>query len=181
MKSRGVAGDLDAATSFLHELQDVDWRRYGQSGRSRRELFAMRMRLEKEQGPKNPLKAARGGYFDIDFSLMYLRLKSAGIFFPVLNTPARIDVIEKMGHLDRAEANFLRDAATFYRAVDHALRVSTGQAEGTLPSSASQLELLRELVRRWTPHHLHDQPLDVELAQIRHRTRDFFERLFGPE
>jgi glutamate-ammonia-ligase adenylyltransferase len=181
MKSRAVAGDLRRATAFLEQLQDIDWRRYGQSGRSRRELFAMRMRLEKEQGPKNPLKAARGGYFDIDFSLMYLRLKSAGIFFPVLNTPARIDVIEKMGHLDRAEANFLRDAATFYRAVDHALRVSTGQAEGTLPSSASQLELLRELVRRWTPHHLHDQPLDVELAQIRHRTRDFFERLFGPE
>ena len=34
---------------------------------------------------------------------MYLRLKSAGIFFKVLNTPERIEVLENMGHLDRAE------------------------------------------------------------------------------
>ena len=27
MKSRGVAGNTKRATSFLHELQDVDWRR----------------------------------------------------------------------------------------------------------------------------------------------------------
>ena len=47
----------------------------------------MRMRLEKEQGAAHPLKAGRGGYYDIDFLLMYLRLKSAGMFFKVLNTP----------------------------------------------------------------------------------------------
>jgi glutamate-ammonia-ligase adenylyltransferase len=83
----------------------------------------MRLRLEKEQGAAQPLKAGRGGYYDIDFLLMYLRLKSAGIFFKVLNTPARIEVLESMGHLDRSEAQFLNDAATFYRALDHSLRV----------------------------------------------------------
>ena len=60
MKSRAVAGDLERATDFLHELQEVDWRRYGQSGRSRKELAQMRARLEKEQGARNPLKAGRG-------------------------------------------------------------------------------------------------------------------------
>ena len=75
MKSRAVAGNLDRATEFLHELQDVDWRRYGQSMRSRKELAEMRARLEREQGPRNPLKAGTGGYYDIDFALMYLRLK----------------------------------------------------------------------------------------------------------
>jgi glutamate-ammonia-ligase adenylyltransferase len=179
MKSRAVAGNIDHGTEFLHQLQDVDWRRYGQSGRSRKELSQMRMRLEKEQGSANPLKASRGGYYDIDFALMYLRLKGAGIFYKVLNTPARIDVIEKMGHLERADAEFLRDAATFYRAVDHGLRVSTGHAEGNLPNSQLQLENLTELVGRWTPAHLHDQPLAVELAQIQARTREYFERLFG--
>ena len=179
MKSRGVAGNVERATEFLHELQEVDWRRYGQSGRSRKQLQQMRARLEKEQGARNALKAGLGGYYDIDFALMYLRLKGAGIFYKVLNTPARIDVIEKMGHLDREDANFLRDAATFYRAVDHGLRVSTGQAAGSLPKSQSQVELLTELVRRWTPPHLTDKPLDVKLAQIRHGTREFFNRLFG--
>lgn len=179
MKSRTVAGNIERGTDFLHELQEVDWRRYGQSGRSRKQLAQMRLRLEKEQGPADPLKAGRGGYYDIDFALMYLRLKGAGIFYKVLNTPARIDVIEKMGHLERADADFLRDAATFYRAVDHGLRVSTGHAEGSLPTSQAQLDNLQELVCRWTPEHLHDQPLDVELAQIQIRTREFFDRLFN--
>ena len=179
MKSRAVAGNIDRATKFLDELQQIDWRRYGQSHRSRKALRQMRQRLEREQGPNNPLKAGHGGYYDIDFALMYLRLKSAGIFFKVLNTPERIDVIEKMGHLERADAVFLNDAATFYRAVDHGLRVLSGHAEGSLPASPSQLELLTNLVTRWTPDHLHDQPLNVELAQIQTRTREYFERLFG--
>ena len=179
MKSRAVAGDLERATSFLNELQKVDWRRYGQSGRSKKDLRQMRMRLEKEQGPGNPLKAGLGGFYDIDFSLLYLRLKGAGIFFKVLNTPARIDIIEAMGHLERADAEFLRDAATFYRAVDHALRVYSGHAEGSLPNSERQLEVVTELVHRWTPEHLNHQPLKTELAQIKNRTREIFDRLFA--
>jgi glutamate-ammonia-ligase adenylyltransferase len=179
MKARAVAGNIDRGTEFLHELQEVDWRRWGQSGRSKQALLQMRQRLEKELGGGNLLKAGGGGYYDIDFALMYLRLKSAGIFYKVLNTPARIDVVEKMGHLERADADFLRDAATFYRALDHALRVSSGHAEGELPKSPSQLENLFELVSRWTPAHLHDQPLDIELAQIQARTREFFVRLFA--
>jgi [glutamine synthetase] adenylyltransferase / [glutamine synthetase]-adenylyl-L-tyrosine phosphorylase len=178
MKCRAVAGDVEHGTAFLNELQDVDWRHYGQSGRSRKQLAQMRLRLEKEQGGENPLKAGWGGYYDIDFALMYLRLKGAGIFYKVLNTPARIDVIEKMGHLERPDANFLRDAATFYRAVDHGLRVSNGHAEGKLPTAGAQFEILSALVPRWTPDHLHDQSLDVELSQIQTRTREFFDRLF---
>ncbi|MCC7176663.1 MAG: glutamine-synthetase adenylyltransferase [Bryobacterales bacterium] len=178
MKSRAVAGDTERATRFLQSLQDVDWRRHGQGGRSRKALVEMRARLEREQGPLNPLKAGRGGYYDIDFALMYLRLRGAGIFYKFLNTPARIDVIEKMGHLEAADAEFLRDAATFYRAVDHGLRVSTGHTEGDLPGSPSQLENLTELIGRWTPDHLRNQPLDVELAQIQARTREYFNRLF---
>jgi [glutamine synthetase] adenylyltransferase / [glutamine synthetase]-adenylyl-L-tyrosine phosphorylase len=60
MKSRAVAGDMERATEFLNELQQVDWRRYGQSMRSRKELAEMRARLEREQGPRNPLKAGQG-------------------------------------------------------------------------------------------------------------------------
>jgi glutamate-ammonia-ligase adenylyltransferase len=179
MKSRAVAGNLERATEFLHELQEVDWRRYGQSMRSRKDLAAMRARLEREQGPRNPLKAGAGGYYDIDFALMYLRLKGAGIFYKALNTPERIDVIEKMGHLEREDADFLREAATFYRALDHGQRVSAGHAEGSLPKSQAQFEVLTNLVKRWTPEHLHGQRIDASLRDIRGRTRDFFQRLFG--
>ena len=173
MKSRVVAGDTARAESFLHQLQKADWRRYGQSGRSRTDLRQMRMRLEKEQGASHPLKAGTGGYYDIDFLLMYLRLKSAGIFFKVLNTPARIEVLESMGHLDREEARFLNEAATFYRALDHGLRVLSGHAEGRLPASEAQLATLAALLVRWSP-----VPLEA-LAEIRTRTRALFDRLFG--
>jgi len=179
MKSRAVAGNLEHTTDFLHALQEVDWRRYGQGMRSRKELAAMRARLEREQGPRNPLKAGMGGYYDIDFALMYLRLKGAGIFYRVLNTPERIDVIEKMGHLEMEDAEFLREAAAFYRTVDRVQRVSTGHAEGSLPTSQAQLQVLTNLVKRWTPEHLNRQRIDVTLLEIRQRTREFFNRLFG--
>ena len=106
-------------------------------------------------------------------------IKDAGNFYRVLNTPARIDVIEKMGHLDREDADFLRDAATFYRALDHARRVATGHAEGSLPEGQSQLALLTNLVRRWTPEHLHRERIDATLHEIRGRTREFFNSVFG--
>lgn len=179
MKSRGVAGNMDRADEFLHALQEFDWRRYGQGGRSKKSLIEMRARLEREQGPSNPLKAGRGGYYDIDFVLMYLRLKGAGLFFKVLNTPARVDILEKMGHLEREDAEFLVDAATFYRAVDHALRVFSGQAEGSLPHSESKLAALEELVERWTPAHLHDARLRDKAAEIQEQTRQLFERIFS--
>ncbi len=179
MKARGVAGNIDRATEFLGELQQIDWRNYGQNGRSRVALVEMRMRLEREQGARNPLKAGFGGYYDIDFALMYLRLKSAGFFFKVLNTPARIETIEKMGHLDREDAVFLQNAATFYRAIDHGMRVSTGHAEGRLPKNRAQMMALTDLVHRWTLPSLHDGTLDVVFKRIRRDTRAFFERIFG--
>jgi glutamate-ammonia-ligase adenylyltransferase len=172
MKSRAVAGEAMSADLFLHHLQAIDWVRYGQSGRSRADLKQMRQRLEKEQAAAHPLKAGRGGYYDIDFLLMYLRLKSAGIFFQSLNTPERIEVLESMHHLDRTEAGFLRDAATFYRALDHGLRVRSGHAEGKLPAQAQRLAL-GELMKRWTA-----VPLD-SLGEIRERTRGLFDRSFG--
>ena len=173
MKSRVVAGDAAQGERFLHELQALDWQRYGQSGRSRTDLRQMRMRLEKETGGAHPLKAGRGGFYDIDFMLMYLRLKNAGVYFKVLNTPDRIDVLESMGHLDKEGARFLREAATFYRALDHGIRVLTGHAEARLPTAESQVEALGALLCRWSPIPL------AELKDIRSRTRLAFERLFG--
>jgi glutamate-ammonia-ligase adenylyltransferase len=180
MKARSIAGNKERGTAFLNEVQDIDWRRYGQSGRSRTELARMRVRLEKEQGARNPLKAGPGGYYDIDFALMYLRLRGAGLFYKVLNTPARIEVIEKMGHLDRDDVAFLTNAATLYRAIDHGMRVSTGHAEGRLPTNSAQVAILTELVQRWTPPGLIDGTLEAVTRRIRRDTRSFFTRIFGP-
>ena len=178
MKSRAIAGDTAVATRFLHEIQEVDWRRYGQSGRSREELRQMRARLERESGDSHPLKAGAGGYYDIDFALMYLRLRSAGVFFKVLNTPQRIEIIAGSGQIDRDEARFLCDAATLYRAIDHGLRVYSGHAEGRLPHSPAHLAALTNLVHRWTPEDMRAVSLPDALQAVRERTRVFYNKLF---
>jgi hypothetical protein len=41
------------------------------------------------------------------------------------------------------------------------------------------LDTLTNLVKRWTPEHLHHQRIDAALHEIRRRTRAFFERTFG--
>jgi glutamate-ammonia-ligase adenylyltransferase len=73
----------------------------------------------------------------------------------------------------------LREAATFYRAIDHGQRILTGHAEGSLPASQAQLDALTALVKRWTPDALSGRRIDAALHDIRQRTRQFFERTFG--
>jgi [glutamine synthetase] adenylyltransferase / [glutamine synthetase]-adenylyl-L-tyrosine phosphorylase len=179
MKARAVAGDTDRATAFLNELQQVDWRRYGQSGRSKHDLRQMRARLQREQGSITPLKAAEGGYYDADFILMYLRLKGAGMFFKSLNTPERIDIVEKMGHLDRPDAESLLRATTYFRALNHALRVVTGRAEEKIPASPAEREMIAILMERWTGRHIDPVNLDSDLLALQTRTRKIFDRIFG--
>jgi [glutamine synthetase] adenylyltransferase / [glutamine synthetase]-adenylyl-L-tyrosine phosphorylase len=179
MKARGVAGDIDRATVFLTELQHVDWRRYGQGGRSKQDLFQMRMRLQREEGTLSPLKAGHGGYYDADFILMYLRLKGAGMFFKSLNTPERIDVVEKMGHLERADAEFLLEATTFLRALEHALRIVLGRAEEKLPGSHVEQEMLADLMHRWTGEYRSASALQTELQTLQDKMRHLFERIFA--
>lgn len=178
MKARGVAGDTDRATKFLNELQQVDWRRYGQSGRSKQDLRQMRLRLQREQGGVTPLKAGEGGYYDADFILMYLRLKGAGMFYKSLNTPERIDIVEKMGHLDRPDAEFLMEATTFFRAVDHAIRVVTGRAEEKIPDADEQRTMIAELVARWTGKPVQPASLDSDLLLLQAKTRRLFDTVF---
>jgi glutamate-ammonia-ligase adenylyltransferase len=178
MKARAVAGDTERATRFLTQLQQVDWRRYGQGGRSKLDLRQMRLRLQREQGSNTPLKAALGGYYDADFILMYLRLRGAGMFFKSLNTPERIDVVEKMGHLERADAEFLQEATTYFRALDHALRLVTGHAEGKIPASEEQREMVAELMTRWTVQKSTAKSLETDLNGLQTKMHRLFETVF---
>ncbi len=178
MKARAVAGNVERATRFLTGLQKVDWRRYGQSHRSKKQLSDMRARLEKEQGKLNPLKAGRGGFYDIDFLLLYLRLRSAGIFFKVLNTLERIEVVEQMGHLEQEDAAFLREAATMFRAVDHGMRLYSGQSVNSLPEAPTVRDALCTMLDRWLPGSGLHQNLERDLRQLQERTRETYERLF---
>ncbi|HEX7361481.1 MAG TPA: glutamine-synthetase adenylyltransferase [Bryobacteraceae bacterium] len=179
MKARGVAGDTERATGFLRDLQRADWRRWGQSGRSKQNLFQMRLRLQREQGRATPLKAGEGGYYDADFILMYLRLKGGGMFFKSLNTPERIEIVERMGHLERGDAEFLLRATTYYRALDHAIRLVTGRAQAKLPDCGEERERIAKLMHRWTDEQPTAASLESDLSALQAQMRQLFESIFG--
>jgi glutamate-ammonia-ligase adenylyltransferase len=181
MKSRAVAGDREGGTTFLTELQDVDWRRYGMSGDLSRLLLDMRNRLEREQGAQRPIKAGAGGYYDVDFILMYLRLLDAGIFFESLTTPERIEVIRSTGRLSARQAATLHETAVFFRALDHAIRVSTGHSSSKIPTSLFKQEILAELIGRWSKLKPTAQPLPSFVQQVRQSTRSLFLQIFEME
>ena len=125
-----------------------------------------------------PLKAGEGGYYDADFILMYLRLKGAGMFFRSLNTAERIDIVEQMGHLERADAEFLLNATTFFRALDHAIRVVSGRAEEKLPSGASERDMVADLVQLWSRNQPAIHSLEAEVNHLSAKMRRLFDSIF---
>ena len=179
MKARTIAGDAVAVKRFLSELQDVAWRRFGLSDDLPPLLVEMRKRIEKDQGDKRPIKSGPGGYYDIDFILMSLRLKRAEMFFESLNTLQRIEIIHATGLLDDSDRNSLLDAATFFRALDHAIRVATGSSSSALPADRRILDMLGDLVERWSPIRPQGQSPASLLDEVRTSTRATFNRIFA--
>lgn len=179
MKARVVAGNILRGTRSLNELQGIGWQRYGMDTELARLLVEMRERIEKEQGVSHPIKSGPGGYYDIDFTLMYLRLKKAGVFFESLNTPERIAVIHSTGGLDAAEAEELRANAVFFRALDHACRVTAGHSTNKIPTSQAHRAIVRELLSRWTNTPADSAPLPQLLHDVQVRTRRLFGKLLG--
>jgi len=178
LKARTVAGSLETGKRFLGELQEIAWKRFGLDEGAAKLLGSMRSRIEKEQGRKNPLKSGSGGYYDIDFILLYQRLKSAGIFFEYLTTPQRIEIARALGNLGEEDCEFLLKAAVFFRSLDHGMRITSGKSAGQAPAAANQQEVLGELMRRWSAIQPSSQPLPAVVEEVRRETRAIYERVF---
>ncbi len=179
LKARTVAGNLETGKRFLGALQEIAWKRFGLDEGAAKLLGDMRRRIEKEQGRKNPLKSGSGGYYDIDFILLYQRLKSAGIFFEYLTTPQRIEIARALGNMSEEDCEFLLKAAVFFRSLDHGMRVTAGKSSGQAPAAANQQEVLGELLRRWSAIQPTSQPLPAVVEDVRRETRAIYERVFG--
>jgi glutamate-ammonia-ligase adenylyltransferase len=178
MKSRVVAGDDEEGTILLHRIQRTIGERFGRGPEAARKLADMRRKLETAPGPQNRLKSAPGGYYDIDFILTYLRLQAARVFYPSLTTPERLQVVESMGQLRADQARILREGAVFLRAVEHALRVSTGRADGELPLAGPRGEAFARLAERWLPDSLRGRPIADSLHSVTRGVRAVFQEIF---
>jgi len=179
MKARTVAGDLDRGREFLQKIQTLGWERFGRHADLAKSLRDMRARLVAEQSRASPLKAGVGGYYDIDFVLLYLRLRNAGVFFEYLSTPQRIEIVRAFGSVTEEQAERLRRYAVFFRALDHAIRAATGRPSATLPASLALRETLVELLGRWSAIRPASQPLAAVADQVRHGARELFREVLG--
>ncbi len=179
MKARTVAGDREGGRRFLMELQQIGWERFGRNADLSKLLREMRARIEREQTASEPFKAGPGGYFDIDFILLYLRLKSAGVFFEILSTPKRIAIVRGLGGLTEEQSRFLHQAAVFFRSLDHAVRVTTGRPSGELPPGTGVQDAVCELIGRWSAIHPAAQPLPAVAEQVQRATRAVYREIFS--
>ena len=138
---------------------------------------------EREQGVRNPLKAGTGGYYDIDFVLMYLRLRDAGSFYKALNTPKRIEVIVRCGR-SRAPPMRLFSAMPpqcFVRLIT-ACASPRGTPKAGLPTNPAQIAVLTELVHRWVPPALAAGDRGVrDRSESAARRAAFSSRIFASE
>ena len=180
MKARTVAGDLKAGEDFLARLQEVLWQHFAHREELGSLLARMRARIESEQGEAKPLKSGRGGYYDVDFILMYWRLLHAESFYSSLNTPQRIEIIRKTNPEHAADLDVLLRTTTILRSLDHGTRLSKGTSSHALPPTEWQRELLAELVARWLPAEDRATPLVEVVESARRAAREVFNEAFRP-
>ena len=178
MKARAVAGDIETGKAFLARLQDVLWRHFAHRENLASLLVRMRSRLEDEQGASKPLKSGAGGYYDIDFILLYWRLLHAESFYESLNTPERIEIVRKTDPAFDMDLDALLTATRVLRALDHGMRVSKGNSSHALPPTEWQRQLLKELIVRWLPAKGIDKPLPVLLEETMASVRAVFNKAF---
>jgi len=141
-----------------------------------RQLIHTRTRLEQERPEgASGFKTSVGGFFDIDYIVAYLKfsrglvtgeddlrsvpmkdiggLPASGQAGPELqgqpaNCLAQIAFLESRGALNGEQANVLRDAANFYRSLDHAIRLVLGRPSAELPEPV-QIPRVAALLERW--------------------------------
>ena len=182
MKARTIAGDARSwKESFSQRLQDVLWQRF-----AHRENLVLSCwsacadRIEVEQGESKPLRSAPGGYYDIDFILLYWRLLHAESFYESLNTPERIEIIRKTD----PSYDMDLDAApqTPQRCIGRstmACRVYKGASSHALPPTEWQRRMLEELLVRWVPDKLQHQSLEELVDTTMGSVRKVFNSAFS--
>lgn len=177
LKARPVAGNLAFGGELIAALHEILRRRFstntcGDARNLARELIHMRERVERERAEGAAgFKCAAGGFFDIEYVVAYTALSRGEFTDMPKNVLGQISALESRGALDATHATILRDAATFYRSLDHAIRLVLGRPSSALPEPVHILRV-NFLLKQWgVPAHgnLHDA-----LASTRHAVRKIY-------
>ena len=181
LKVRPIAGNPQLGRRMAEDLASEVFIRFRNYPDLEEEMLQMRRRLEKEKHvPSTNPKTAPGGYYDVDFTVSYLRLRH-GILLPAgTNMAGQIAALESAGALNPDDARALGDGAAFLRSVDHATRLVTGKATDGLPTQVAQREAVETVARNWglVPSSL---TLAQRLWEVQQEIRYVYRRMTGSE
>jgi len=181
LKACPIAGNQELGRRVVEQLMEQVFSRFRNYPDLEGELVQMRHRLEKEKHvPATNTKTAPGGYYDVDFSVSYLRLRHGIQLPPGTNMSRQIAALESAGALSQQDAQSLRDGAAFLRSVDHAVRLVTGKPAEGLPTHVGHREAVETLVHRWglvSP----STTLAQRLWEVQQEVRYVYRRMLGSE
>ena len=184
LKAFPVGGNAELGARILDRLSRQVFTRFAAHPDLESELQQMRRRLERELAvtPSNP-KTAPGGYYDVDFTVSYLRLRHRIELPPGANTAEQIDALRSADVIKAEDAQVLNDGGMFLRSVDHAIRLATGKPAQGLPEHVGQAEFVETLVRKWGLLGAggSEQSLAKRLREVQQQVRYVYRRLVGSE
>jgi glutamate-ammonia-ligase adenylyltransferase len=131
-KLRFVAGREELALSVLPMVESRILKLASATGFAQA-VVEMRTRLEKSNRYAHSFKLAPGGFYDIDFIVSFLMLRSASPGSG--NTLSRLEHLQRTGVMQRADVDELRSATILYRTAEHLIRLVTGRARPELPAA----------------------------------------------
>jgi glutamate-ammonia-ligase adenylyltransferase len=184
LKAFPVGGNAELGMRVVERLSREVLERFATEPGLEGELQQMRRRMERELAvtPSNP-KTAPGGYYDLDFTVGYLRLRHRIETPPGSNSAEQIHALRTAGVINADDARILNEGAVFLRSVDHAIRLATGKPAQGLPEHVGHAEFVENLLRKWGLLAESDagQSLAKRLRQVQQDVRYVYRRLIGSE
>ncbi len=184
LKASPMAGDIEFGQKVAAEIVHQVTERFSKLPDLEGELHHMRRRLERERStsPSNP-KTAPGGYYDIDFTLGYLRFQHGINAPPGANTLEQLRAVQEAQAIRPEDAQILARGAGFLRSMDHAVRLVTGRPAEGLPEHIGHAALVEDLMRHWGMLDTvkAGQPLSSRLRDIQQEVRYVYRRLVESE
>ena len=143
------------------------------------DVLAMRWRLEKEKGSKNPweIKQVAGGLIDVEFIAQYLMLRDGAARPEIFSTttPLALEKLRDAGLLDPGSAEALRGASRLYQGLTQVLRLAIDDAFRPADAPRGLTDLLLRVGDSPDLSHL-----EALLIETQKSTRDIFVSLVGP-
>ncbi|MBI4576254.1 MAG: hypothetical protein HY722_08335 [Planctomycetes bacterium] len=175
IKARPLAGDARVGEGFLEAVRPFVFRRT-LDATAVADIQSLRSRIEREAARRglDDVKRGYGGIRDIEFTVQFLQLVVGGVHPEARSTGTleALAALEAGGAFTRREAEVLREAYRFLRAVEHRLQNVQHAQVHTLPPGGPDLERLARQMG-----HADGKVFLAERARLAHEARAVLDRV----